>query len=90
MEDLQKQIKALEKKVNALQVNDKKIKTPRAPRKPSEYNRFVSTTSVKIRNKNPNISQSDIMRECGRLWQEQKLAQAPKTPKTPKSPKKKK
>lgn len=78
MEELQKQIKALEKKVNALEAGDKKSKTPRAPRKPSDYNKFVSSASIKLKSKNPNMSQQDIMKECGRLWQEQKMAKSPK------------
>ena len=58
-------------------------RTPKKPAQPSAYNLFVKEKSKIIREqmkqrqlqrgvRDPKVPQSDIMKECARLWQAQK------------------
>ena len=68
---LQKQIASLEKKVSSFEKTSKSAK-PKVAREPSAYNRFMSSEGSKIRKKNPDWKQPDVMREVARLWREKK------------------
>ena len=62
---MQKQIASLEKRVVDLEKNKSK---PKTVRQPSAYNKFMSTEGSKLKKKNPELSQPDIMREVAKLW----------------------
>lgn len=72
-----------------VEVNAKTATTSRTEKKrssPSGYNLFVKEQSKVIREKlmavqrsegqkNPKVSQSDVMKECARLWQQKKAVE---------------
>ena len=41
-------------------------------REPTAYNLFVKETMSVVREKNPEMSRQDLMREVGRMWKEKK------------------
>ena len=54
--------------------------TPKPTRAPSAYQQFIQKKSAAVRKtlrkKNKSVSQAEVMRECARLWKEQKEALA--------------
>jgi len=65
-EQLDESMKALEKKF-------KKINAPpRAPREPSNYNKFVKDEMVKVKKDHPGISNPDALKECAKNWNKEK------------------
>ena len=64
---LQDQIDKLARKVKALE-KAQKIDNPKPKREPSAYNKFMSTEGPKVKKKNPDWPQADVMREVAKMW----------------------
>ena len=64
---LQEQIDKLYKRVKALEKNYK-TDNPKPKREPSAYNKFMSSELPKVKKKNPDWQQADVMKEVARMW----------------------
>lgn len=53
-------------------ITESNVKKEKAPRVPTEYNFFVQSESKKIREVNPGIKASEVMKKCGEAWNEKK------------------
>ena len=71
----------------------KNIYTPKKKREPSAFSLFVKENSAAVRlnlmkQADKSVPQSEVMKECGRLWRQQKESQKTTSQKTASIPKK--
>lgn len=69
MEDLLKEIKALEKRVSELETKPKKEKKKREL---SKYNQYVSEAMKRLKLEHPELKNSDLMKRAAKEWSENK------------------
>lgn len=56
-------------------ITESNVKKEKAPRNPTEYNIFVQMESKKIREQNPGIKATEVMKKCGEAWAAHKASQ---------------
>jgi len=64
---LQEQIDKLSRKVKALEKANKGD-NPKPKREPSAYNKFMSSELPKVKKKNPEWTQPEVMKEVAKMW----------------------
>ncbi len=62
----------LEKRIAALESKATTTKKPRAPRAPSEYNKFMKTEMDKARKNGSTKSHQELFSEIAKEWSEKK------------------
>jgi len=64
---------ALKKEVSSLKKSSKMgSKVPKVKRAPTEYNKFMSSNIGAIREKNPDMTSTEIFKEVAGMWSKQK------------------
>lgn len=66
------------KKVEKLESSSTKKKTDTVPRKPSEYNNFISKEITKIKTENSGIAHQEAFKKAIEVWNNQKKSKEDK------------
>ncbi len=63
-----KEFNDLQKRLEKVEKQSEKTKAKKTPRKPSEYNKFMSTEMAKVKKENPDWAHDKVFAETAARW----------------------